>query len=171
MIEDVTNTPTVSSMPEHLVSSIPVAPPQTPVSIKTLDELMQACNKPFDVTVNIDGQAYAIPCRRLTPAESSQIALILEEVLPAQQMSQDGKEPQYTVDTATRKKMVEANRDAMAMTVYLGCPMYRENKPGMTNRKDIREFVDSVLSEQVVTAIYNAIVGGNVSVQAYTNFF
>lgn len=167
MSEDNQDTTIVSSMPEQLQSTIPIA---LPTAIKSLDELNQLCSKPFNVTLSIDGQSYSIPCRRLTPCESAQIAMIIDEVLPSQQLGQDGKEAQYTVDSATRKKLAEANRDAMAMTVYLGCPMYREKKPGLTNRKDIREFVDSVLSDHVVQAIYNAIVGGNIDMQAHVNF-
>lgn len=168
MSEDqTTDTPIVSSMPEHLQSSIQIALPK---AVTSLDELNQLCCKPFNVTISIDGQSYSIPCRRLTPAESAQIALIIDEVLPSQQLGQDGKDAQYTVDAATRKKLGDANRDAMAMTVYIGCPMYRDKKPGLTNRKDIREFVDSVLSDHVVQAIYNAIVGGNIDMQAHVNF-
>lgn len=159
---------------ERLVSN-----PRKP--FRTLDELQALCDRPILCRIELDGEWVEIPCRRLRPAETERINLIMlnaienaEIVLRAISARQKPNEKVPEADEAEVKRQMrlksENERDAIAMAVYLGCPLFSEGRPNLKDRKEISEYVYSKLTETIIQILYRTIVEGGIGLEERVNF-
>ena len=159
--------------------------PDGPVSFVSLEELCAAVAKPIDCIFEMGGQLVRVPVYRLTPTQTDIIESVRREVGPAPLIK--GKtqlEDRYdTTNQEWQNKQLQANRLARALTVYFGCGLFNQARPGLTDRRAILEFVENpqgikpgetvpgtpAITNVVLELIYLTIMGEAIRVKEEVN--
>lgn len=144
-----------------------------PAKITSLADLQAMLNNPIKVKLTVADKQIELECRRLTPKELADIDAIEQEVLPPMvRHPGDDRTKDYfdTADAQYRKNRAQKSREARAIAIYLGCPLFSQQKPGLKNRAEILEFVESCLTEALLMVIYEAIVQSEANLDAHVSF-
>lgn len=141
--------------------------------ITTLDELDAVCREQFECEFELHPgpRKVRLALRYLTPAEDARITEIIRSVPPKMiEGSRPGERVPDLTDPAYQSALQEARLKARALTLYLCVPMFSQAKPGLSDLKEIAEFVQGKLHEAVLEMIYERIAAGPVSVEDRVNF-
>lgn len=147
----------------------PAEPAPSPV--KSLSELRAVIEKPIRLEMVFDNTKLTIEMRRLTPAEDTAIQEILDTVVPP---IIPGKTPELdrpdyaNLDYIRRKTAAEI--EARSVALYWTVPIIRNEKPNLTNRREITEYVQSLMNAQVLTVLFSACRNGGVTLGELVNF-
>lgn len=148
---------------------------QQPEIVKILDlaALESECKKPMVCNVTMSGKQYAIECNRLTPAQYSEVEKIEVSAIPPLIVVGDPKEGKKEYDYKDVKYLLQCKENAMAAmcyAVYHGCALFNKEKPGLTNAHDIKAFVSSKLTYQILEHIAKTILSADTALEAVVNF-
>ena len=163
------NEPTLSP-PNPTPAFVPK--PADPIKISTLAELDQLCQANFDVEFSVHGRQVQVQARHLTPAESARLQLLLSEAIPpiiratdpGQQDRYDMENPEYV------KKSNQMRRKVRALSIWLACPIFRQEGLDEKDPDKIVDLVQGKCTEEVLQFIYAAVLNGPVTVGEYLNF-
>jgi hypothetical protein len=145
--------------------------PPPPLTIKSLDELRGIVEKTVTVEVIFDGRPLAIEVRRLTPREDMIIQEILDVVVcpVIQGKTPEQDRPDYASLDYIRKKN-QAEVEARALAIYWCVPILQQGRPGLTDRREITDYVQSLLNAQMLTVLFAAVRHGGVTLGELVNF-
>ncbi len=143
----------------------PAANP-SPLAITSLSQLEQLSNgAPVIVNVRLRGQLVQFTGRRLKPAESKEIKILLESALPPiLPPDKEGQSARYDYRNPGYLRAVEENkRKARALALHAAYPIFSEalaatGRPVDENR--IADFIESRdLDDDVLEVLFNAVTG------------
>lgn len=126
----------------------------------SLSDLRAAFAKHINLKVYVPalGEAREIPVRVLTAWESNQLEQIVAEALPPaiETAKEDGtKEIKYDASHPDyENKRTALQREARALALYWAVPQLSEGKEGLTVRKQIQEWVESLLPDSILDQLY-----------------
>lgn len=168
-VPPVTPADTTTPIVDTIMAEAP--PPPAIRKIATLDELSAILDKPMTVEIDFMGQVIQIDCRRLTPAESAILSEIVDEAIPPviKGKTMDDDRPDYDNPIFLKKK-AQVAIEARAMGIYWCVPMFNQAKPGLTNRVEVTNFVQSKLNEGVLRALWQSISMAGVNRADLVNF-
>jgi hypothetical protein len=159
----------------------PAAP--TVLVVDDLSALEKLCLEPLACECEYRGRKLRFEGRRLTPAESSQIKLLLEGALPPPlQAGREGGEPQYDLqDAEYRGRLENSRRKARAVGLWLGFPQFKrlaEKECGAAgagkmpeNGDEILRFVETrQLDDDILDVLFQALTIQLVEQQALVGF-
>ena len=137
------------------------------VRIETFEQLKSLCDEPLLCRFELDGKIIELPVKRLTAGIKEQAA----EILRAPQPPFDKVRGDYDyLNPAFLKARDKAEREARAIIIYYGCEAVSKQKPGLPNRTEIYNFVQSLLPEMVLEMIALTIQKGGVDLAERVNF-
>lgn len=143
--------------------------------VTSLTELDALCRQPVTVRIPLASgdEVIEIEARRLTPAESAKVNLEMRRALPKIiPGDKPGQERFDLSDPTYFERDQTAKRRARALAVYLGVPLFRDEKPNLSNIDDITDYVQGKLTEEILTILFMAIVPSFAQeVQEAVNFF
>jgi hypothetical protein len=67
-------------------------------------------------------------------------------------------------------ELEKLKRTARALAVYTGCPAVQAGKPGLSNRDEIRDYVQGILTEHILNILHLNIMAGGLDVAERVNF-
>jgi hypothetical protein len=152
----VTETDTETPAPSNFAEG--PKPQPTSSKVSSLAELSAIVDKPLLIEFDWMGSLVQIEARRLRPAESAILSEMMDEAVPPviKGRTMDEDRPDYgNVDFI--KKKAQVGIEARAMALYWCVKMFSDAKPGLSNRKEITEFIQSQLSESVLRAMWNGV--------------
>jgi hypothetical protein len=131
------------------------------LEVKSFKELQQMVEQPIFAHVVMNGAVVQIPCRRVTPAESYELELVLKECLPPQKQEEGGQPYMDIDDPQYRAEKDQKRIEVRCLAAYWGCPLYRQERPNLTNRKEIVEFVQKQFSDLILRTIAGTVLEGD----------
>lgn len=146
------------------------SPEKKVISITSLEEFKATLSVPLVCELQMDGKVTRIPCERLSAHLQAQIDRIWDpramswqmasaEVTPPRQRDASGKEF-YDIDSPEYiRKLAEVKATAKALTIYHGVAILRTGKPDLKGRDEIREYIESFLSQTIIELLYGTIAG------------
>jgi hypothetical protein len=152
------------------------------VEIGSLEELEAICTEVLHLRMQMNGKTISIPVRRLTPAESEKIELILAEAHPPTKKNEQGEIVFDIADAGYRKVVAEKQKVARAVAVYMGCPLFHkaeglrmkaEGNPtgtGTLQREEIVAFVQGKLTDAIHEEIYRVCRSEDLVIEGRVNF-
>jgi hypothetical protein len=128
--------------------------------IQTLEELQKICRAPLRCEFILQEKKVTVEVHRLTPLQTDEIEAIRREPTPPilKGRTPEENKPNYE-DPAYKDACAKHGKLARAMTIYFGCPLFATEKPGLTNREHVYEFVQSKLTDLILEVIYLTISG------------
>ena len=164
-------------MKKTKLSPAPKAPPiPATVEVTSLDQIQAHHREPIGITVNVCGTPYKFKGRRLLPYEDRQIADLLHRALPKRIAGEAGGEDRYDFEDPDYQRIKkDFERKARALALWLGFPVFAAEAAAKgKNPKDQGEICDFIesreMDEEVLEALYGALVLNTVSVQEFTGF-
>lgn len=159
-----------TGQPENRADTTAAAPP--PVLITSIDQLSLMVAAPLHAEFSLDGRVVRIPCRRLTPREEATINAIEREVAPPKVIKgpkpDDDRIDYISPDYVARRE--EAARIMRAVTLYTACPVIAAGRPGLTDRRQILDHVESLFTTHILDLIHLTIRAGGIDVSERVNF-
>lgn len=158
------------------------AAPLRPVAIQeptrqkvyTLAMLQQQCETKKEVQFTLDNIPYAVEVRTLTPDEDAQLEQILDAVVPPMRPVPGGKAGDAPMpDIANveyQKKKSEAGLMVRALALYWAVPIFCQEKPGLTNGTDIKNFIQSKLNNAILDVLFAGVRNGRIGTASLVNF-
>lgn len=153
------------------------AKPTKPIAVTSLSVLQEQCDKPLQIEIKLDKsmdpdeRSFTVTARRLRPKEEAELRNLIDVVVPpfikgakAEDDRPNFNDPDYIL----RKNQVE--NETRAMAIYWCVPIFSEEKPGLTNRKEICDFVNSKLNDTLLNVLFLAVREGGVSLAELVNF-
>jgi hypothetical protein len=152
-------------------------PPQV-MRITNLAELQARCERPIAVQFVLDGQVIEVPVRRLSPAEQEKVDQVYDfaenrsrELRPPLLKGRTPEEDRYDYNNEKYQAELEKlKRSARALAIYTGCSAVQAGKPGLSNRDEIREYVQGILTEHILNILHLNIMAGGLDVAERVNF-
>lgn len=138
-----------------------------PLVIESLDQLQAMVDAPLYADFTLDGRPIRIACKRLTPVLDEQVRAIRREAQPVYVPAQ--KDYDYT-DKAYLAKRDANEKIARNLIVYCGCPAIAAKRPGLTDKKQIHDFVRDLLSEPILEIVALTIQAGGMGLADRVNF-
>lgn len=140
----------------------------TATRIKSAAQLNAMIRQPFIIAFGIDGAAVELEVTRLTPAEESKLAEVMQEV--AVPPYSDKLKDHDFQDAGWLAKREHLKRVVRSLRIYAGCAAVREDRPGMTNRDEIHAYVQGLWTEQILELINLSVQAGGLEVAERANF-
>lgn len=100
------------------------------VEVTSVDVLEEACRQPIVAEFTFNKTIWRVPGRLLTPAEQDRVMTILERALP-DLLAKPGADGETRYDLRNPEYLdakVKYRAQAMALVLYLGYPMFKENE-------------------------------------------
>ena len=141
-----------------------------PIVIATLDQLQALVDAPVYCDFALDGQLIRVPCKRASQDVEEQIRSIERE---AQPKFDPKRGPNGDYDYSAPDYLAKRDKNAKvarALRVYTCCPAVAAQKPGLTDREQIYQYVKSILSENILELIALTTQGGGVGLVEKVNF-
>lgn len=160
-------------------TSLPSTPPPVASFRPSLFDLDQLVRQPFFVRIQVikdsEPAVAEIECREMTPAEAERVAAIIRSVKPKveMQVGTDGISRHHfrTDDPEYQARRAEATLNARAVALYIACPMIAEAFPNLKNPTEIRQAVESRLTDQILQTLWEQVVPAAPTVnEAFVNF-
>jgi hypothetical protein len=148
------------------------APPPSPTPpVSTLAGLRAICDQVKRVEFTLDGNQCELPVRRMRPNEEAVISEILSLVVPKITRGKTVEEDraEYT-DPLFIKAKAAAETEARALALYWCVPAFVQDKPDLKDKKEITDYVQGQLNEEVLQILWRAVRNGGVSVAELVNF-
>jgi hypothetical protein len=146
-------------------------PPEERKEIKSLAELQAECEKTIYVDVDYNRKPFRIPARRLRPSEDAALDDIINSVMPPMirgKTMEDDRPDFQNPDYIKNRNRVEI--EARALGLYWTVPLFADAQPGLTDRKQIVEFVQSKFNAQILSLLWQAIRDGGITLAELVNF-
>ena len=147
----------------------PNAAPPKPVG--SLQEIQRLVESPIHIECDYEGKVFLIEARKLRPNEMAVIDEIVDSVVPPMiSIGKSGEDlrPNESDPEFVRKK-ARAQIEARAYAVYWACPIFQAERPKLDG-KELVEFVQSKLTDTILSAIYRAVTRGGTELAALVNF-
>jgi len=138
-----------------------------PIRIESFDQLKKLCDEPVLCRFELDGKLIELPVKRLTAGIKEQVG----DILRAPQPPFDKARGDYDyLNPNFLKARDKAEREARAVVIYYGCDAIAKQKPGLPNKNEIYNFVQSLLPETVLEIVALTIQKGGVDLPERVNF-
>ena len=157
-------------------------PRQPPMEITDLSQLEKLSHgAPIICDIVVRGQAVRLVGRRLKPAETKEVKLLLERALPpVLPPEKEGEPARYDFrDPGFLKTSEEDRRVARALAIYSAFPVFRQSFEALANgaqggpidQDRIVQFIESrEIEDDVLEVLFGRIIERVVSVPAYVGF-
>jgi hypothetical protein len=161
--------------PRPDIEPITAKPFDAPPAIKTitkLEELQGMVNQKFFVDITLAGQdPVRVEGRRLNPAERAITRDMNDSIVPplikgatAKDDRNDWSEKGFIL---ARNRMARTTR---AMEVYWSYSFIQDGRPNLSKSEDIEKYVQSILSDAVVQALWAGVNDGGIRKVVLVNF-
>ncbi len=141
-------------------------------ALTSLADIKKLCESRQRVEFEFNNSPCALEVRKLTPAEDARIAAIIDSVIPAVIR---GKTPEDDRLDTQNQDYIARKRDsalrARAQALYWAVPAFSTERPGMTDLNEITTYIQSQLTEAVLTLLWNATQQHGVDLAALVNAF
>lgn len=137
------------------------------IRIESLDQLKTLCDEPVLCRFELDGKTVELPVKRLTAGIKEQV----NDILRGPQPPYDKVRGDYDyLNPVYLKSRDKAEREARAIIIYYGCDTISKQKPGLPNKNEIYNFIQSLLPETVLEIIALTVQKGGVDLPERVNF-
>lgn len=156
----------------------PAAPftPTGPKRLTSIDEMQNVFTKPFLIRVTFETKEYEFEARRLTPCESAKLEEIVSRVIPPiiKGKTMEDDRPDYT-NSEYQKTKTAAMIEARSLAIVWCVPAFKagleKKHAGPVNGPAvIIDYVQGLLNEQLLEAIYQAVRSSGVEMASIVNF-
>ena len=150
---------------------------QTPLEITELSQLEKLSHgEPIVVEIEIRGKPARLTGRRLKPAESKEIKLLLERALPpVLPPEKEGGQPRYDFrDPNYLRSAEEDRRTARALAVYSAFPIFKQALEATGVAVDTRTIVEFIenreMDDDILEALFARVTERIVGIAPYVGF-
>lgn len=147
----------------------PSAPKPPPPEAKAVTDLgMLEALSSIRVEVVVAGQAFVFEGRRLKPAQSKEVQLLLQSALPPVIGTDEDKEPRYDFSNLEYRRAQEENkRKARALALWEGFPVFRARAVAAQPPKtadEIQAFIEGMdVDDDVLETLFRALTARTVT--------
>ncbi len=134
---------------------------EKPAVITSFEQLEKLVASPVICRFEVDGQIVELPVNRITPQIAERRRTIVRSVQPPFKKERNDYDP---LDAKYLQARDQAEMQARALVVYSCCPGIAAKKPGLTNDAQILEFVQSLLTENLLDLIALTAQAGGLNV-------
>lgn len=153
----------------------PPPPPQPPARepaqlprLQSLEEIQAACREKIDAVIRTPRGPRVIEVRPLTPAQSEEVARLIESVFPPYLKDKDGL-PTDRLDIANeeyQRRKQAATRKARAIALYWAVPAFAAGRPGLSQADEIHQYMGTVATDGVLEQLWSYVASDFLSDQA-----
>ena len=146
-------------------------PPVPTGPLTSLAEIQKLCSNTRDVVFELNGRECRLPVRQLTPAEEARVSEVINSVMPSiiKGKTPDDDRVDYTNPEFIKRKN-EAAVKGRALALYWAVPAFQEARPGLTDEKQITDYIQGQLNETVLNLLNQAAREGGVTLAEVVNF-